>query len=72
MLEVHLCFDKQLFRGDKCIRVFYAKNGKEFDVFKGDIIMHRGVDHLVFAANNLFGVLSMLLRNKIDFRITGS
>lgn len=72
MIEIHLCHNKQLFGGKKCIKVFYDDNKRDFDIFKGCKIIHNGIDYLLFKRDRLFNILSKLIKNDIKFIITGS
>ena len=73
MIEIHLCYEKQLFNNTQCIRVFGSQsNGKDLDIFKGFTIIHIGMDHLIFNKDQLFKIISKLMKEKIPFEITGS
>ena len=71
-IEVHLNYNKGLFGKKRCVRVFYDKDKRDFDIFRGCKIIHIGVDHLVFKRDRLFNILSKLVKNDIKFIVTGS
>jgi hypothetical protein len=70
-VEVHLCLANQLFDNSQCLRVF-ADDKRMFDVFTGDLIIHIGVDHLVFEKEKVWDILAKLIEKKINFIVTGS
>jgi len=73
MIEIHLCYKKQLFNNTHCIRVFGSQpNKKDLNIFEGFTIMHIGIDHLVFGVDKLFEIFSKLIKEKIPFEVTGS
>lgn len=70
-MEVHLCYEKEKFAGEQCVRVF-GKDPDDLDVFLGVMCLDRAQGHLIFRKDDLWSVLQRLLKFGKEFSITGS